>query len=402
MTHYPQLFVTFIADEIQALEARGVRVFPVAMNAPAPGDVAGAHERAERDRTFYLKAQGGRRVLPALSRAVLASPAGVAVTLWRAVRTAGADLAAMLWRVFHVVEALLVWDHCRRNGVRHIHAHFGLTPATIAWFASAFGNRAGGGWTWSFTIHGFQDFVNEREAALAAKAASASHVVCVSDFTRSQLMRITPPEQWGKFHVVRCGIDLARFAFEPRARLAAVPTVVVVGRLSPEKGGGVLLEALGGLRADGVAAVVEFVGDGEARPALEAQAARLGIADRVRFLGALHPSEVPARLRQADVFCLPSFAEGLPVSIMEAMAVGTPVVTTYISGIPELAVDGETALVVPAGNARRLADALARLLGNDDLRLRLVHAARRRVEADHALPRNARMLDELLASAVRP
>lgn len=402
LANYPQLCATFIADEIRALEGRGIRVFPVAMNSPAPGDLAGARERQERDRTYYLKAQGPWRVLVALLRALGTSPTGLASTAWLGIRTARSDARAALWRIFQVVEAVLVWDHARRTGARHLHAHFGLAPATIAWFACTFGNRAGGRWTWSFTIHGFQDFVNEREAALALKAASASYVVCVSDFTRSQLMRVAPPPHWDRLHVVRCGIDLDRFGFTPSLRLPTRPTILVVGRLSAEKGHGVLLEALGLLRQAGVDATVELAGDGELRRDLEAQAARLGVSDRVRFLGGLHPSEIPERLRRADVLCLPSFSEGLPVSIMEAMAVGTPVVTTYVGGIPELAVHGETALVVPAGNAGRLADALGRILRDEELRRRLVHQARRRVELQHALPETARRLEALLAPRAGP
>jgi glycosyltransferase involved in cell wall biosynthesis len=162
----------------------------------------------------------------------------------------------------------------------------------------------------------------------------------------------------------------------------------------------VLLDALGLLRQAGTDAIVEFAGDGGFRADLEAQAAQLGVADRVRFLGGLHPSEISGRLGRADVFCLPSFSEGLPVSIMEAMAVGTPVVTTHIGGIPELAVDGETALLVPAGNAAHLAGALAKVLENDVLRRQMVEAARRRVERQHSLPENARLLEALLTEAV--
>jgi glycosyltransferase involved in cell wall biosynthesis len=400
LTNYPQLFATFIADEIQALEARGFLVHPIAMNSPTSSDLSGAHERAERDRTFYLKARGPWSVLLALSRALLASPLGLARTMWSGVRTAEFDLKAALWRVFHTIEAILVWDHCRSVGVRHVHAHFGLTPSTIAWLACTFGNLAGGRWTWSFTIHGYQDFVNEREAALAVKAESARHIVCVSAFTRSQIMRISDPLHWEKFHVVRCGIDLDRFTYAPSDQISGVPKIVVVGRLSAEKGHGVLLEALSLLRRDGTDAMVEFAGDGGYRSDLEAQAVRLGVADRVRFLGGLHPSEIPEHLRRADIFCLPSFSEGLPVSIMEAMAVGIPVVTTYIGGIPELAVNGETALVVPAGSPEHLAAALARLLQDDDLRQRMVREARRRVEALHSLPKNARMLEALFVAAL--
>lgn len=402
VTHYPQLTHTFIVDEMEALMARGVEVLPVAMNFPLPTEITGEHEARERDRTFYLKAQRPGRVLRTLWGASWTSPVGLVRVLMLAIGTAGFDLKLAVWRVFHVVEAILAWDHCRRHGVSHLHAQFGLAPATIAWFACEFGNRAGGRWTWSFTIHGFHDFVNERETALRPKAASASYVVCVSSFTRSQLMRLSAPEMWEKFHVIRCGIDLDRFVFAPRRELAKVPVIVLVGRLSPEKGHAVLLEALSRLRRDGLDAILEFVGPGEIGPDLLARADRLGVSDSVRLLGGLHSSQIPARLREGDVFCLPSFAEGLPVSIMEAMAVGIPVVTTFIGGIPELAVDEETALVVPAGDADSLARALARILRDDDLRWRLVHNARRRVEAHHSLDTNVQRLEALLLSRGAP
>jgi glycosyltransferase involved in cell wall biosynthesis len=316
----------------------------------------------------------------------------------RALRSAGWDLEGLTWRAFHIAEAMLVREHCRRNGIGHLHAQFGQATATVAWLAHELDAVIGdGSLTWSFTIHGFQDFVNERQTRLDLKAASAQFVVCVSDFTRSQLMRVTGPDDWERFHVIRCGIDFDRFAFAPRPRVAHRPVVCTVGRLSAEKGHNVLLDALARLRASGCDVDVHLIGDGEHRAAIEEHARRAGVLDAVRFFGELPPDEVARHLSRADVFCLPSFAEGLPVSIMEAMAVGTPVVTTYVSGIPELAVDRDTAMVVPAGNVKRLAYALSSLLTDEPLRETLVTNALRRVRAQHDLHDNVAELASLFA-----
>ena len=399
-THYPQLAQTFVANEIAELRSLGFDVVPFSLNAPAASDVGDAAGALERDRTVYIKQAGVMAVLRAVLRTVGPNPVGTTRFVLASIRGVGLDLKAMLWRAFHLGEAMFVRDYCRRNRIGHLHAQFGQATATIAWLAHELDAIvADGSLQWSFTIHGFQEFVNEDRSQLDRKAASASFVACVSDFTRAQLMRLTPPESWEHIHVVRVGIDFAAFTYAPRCSLRDPATVLAVGRLSTEKGHSVLIDALAQLRAAGSRVEVELVGDGDHRSGIEEHARRRGVFDAVRFLGALAPDEVARRLELADVFCLPSFAEGLPVSIMEAMAIGTPVVTTYVSGIPELAIDRETAMVVPAGNADALAYALASLLADDELRSRLVANALRRVRERHDLHVNVRRLALLLVGA---
>jgi colanic acid/amylovoran biosynthesis glycosyltransferase len=404
LTHYPRVAQTFIAREIDDLEAAGWTVHPLSINPVIDSDLDATGGREKAAATFYIKSAGATTALRAIWRAARRSPGGFVRLAWRAVRTAGTDPKAMLWRLFHLAEGAVVWDHCRTGPVRHLHAHFGQTPATIAWFAAEVGNLGaasapGERWTWSFTIHGFQDFVNERDARLDLKARHAAFVVCVSDFTRSQLMRVSDPSCWDRFAVVRCGIDLR--AFSPRAqRPPSDPVrIVTVARLSPEKGHVVLLEALRLLTDRGLRAEVEMIGSGEFRDHVAAHADRLGIGEQVHLVGELEPPEVIEHLRSADIFCLPSFAEGLPVSIMEAMAIGVPVVSTYISGIPELAVHQRTALTVPAGSATALAEALAELIDDPGLGDRLAKAARLEVEEHHSSPTNVARLADLLARA---
>lgn len=397
MTHYPRVALTFIAGEIDALERRGMRIEPFAMNLPS-GEDLGSHDlRRRRDRTTYLKESWSAALL-ALAEHILKHPIKSSLLAIKAVSSAKWDLALMARRLSHLVQAARLAKLCTSAGARHIHAHFGQAPATIAWFACILMNfRSNAPVTWSFTIHGFQDFVDEAVARLDLKAHSAAFVVCVSDFTRSQLCRITPPNLWDGFHVIRCGIDLKQFALRPARPLPTQPRIVMVGRLSSEKGQLILLQAVAQLVSDGLKAELLLIGDGPLKGALEQEVIRLGLGDRVALRGELAPAEVNEELRKADIFCLPSFAEGLPVSIMEAMAIGVPVVSTFIGGIPELAKDGKTALTVPAGNVEALAEALKRMIADHVLRQNMIVAAREEVEEYHDRDRNAGQIAPLFA-----
>ena len=210
----------------------------------------------------------------------------------------------------------------------------------------------------------------------------ADLVVCISDFTRAQLMRIAEPEDWSKISIVRCGIDFDAFPVRAPRAPGETPVVVTVARLSREKGLLVLVEAIARLRAENVPVTARIIGHGPFRPQIEAAVARLGVSDAVELTGPMPPEEVALALRDADVFCLPTFFEGLPISIMEAMAIGVPVVTTFVGAIPELVVDGETGWLVPAGNAELLADAIRDALSSPD-REQVVKAASERVRRRH-------------------
>ena len=398
MTHYPRVALTFIAGEIDAVERRGITIHPFAMNMPSDIDLGSEVSRARRDRTTYLKASWPRAI-GAFFRQALRHPLAMTRLVGRALSISGWDVDLAVRRTAHLIEAALLAQESSRRGVKHIHAHFGLAPATIAWFASDIMNlgqseRVG----WSFTIHGFHDFVDDAEARLDLKAAAAAFVVCISDFTKSQLCRITHPQYWDRFQVVRCGIDLEKFAFRSERALAEKPRIITVGRLAAEKGQLILLQAIAALSANGIEADLELVGDGPLKAWIEGEISRLHLHDRVSLTGELSAEEVKARLHEADIFCLPSFSEGLPVSIMEAMAIGVPVVSTLIGGIPELAIDGKVALTVPAGNVEALAGALGRMISDETFRQSAVRLARERVGQFHDREKNAGQLASLMSA----
>jgi len=400
MTHYPRVALTFISGEIDAMERKGVSILPIALNLPDPADLKSEEALARQARTQYLKSSAWQLGW-ALIGAFLAHPVAMTRVLLIAVRSARWDLALIIRRLAHLCYASLTVRHCRTHSIRHLHAHFGQTPATIAWLACEILNRTSAEKTsWSFTIHGFQDFVDDAVARLDLKAASAAFIICISDYTKSQLCRVTDPKYWNRFHVVKCGIDLQ--AFPERAVQAdrSVPRIISVARLSPEKGHVILLEALWMLRDQGVTCELQIVGAGPFEDSIRSEAARLGLGGLVSYTGELPPDTVSKLLADADIFCLPSFSEGLPVSVMEAMAVGVPVVSTWISGIPELAINEVTALAVPASNAPALATALKRLATDKALRTRLAHNARAEVERMHDIRANSEKLFSLFQSVL--
>lgn len=395
-THYPSVSHTFIQGEIAALERRGIEVLPVALNPAAPADLLTPLDEQEQRRTFYVKGVARSQMARTFAAAALRHPGPFLLGLLRAVRSGGFDAGRAAKSVAQFLEGVLVWDHARRHGSSAIHAHFGQAPASVAAQAAAFGTAVGPErWTWTLTVHGWHEFATEDTSQLRAKLADADGVVAISDFTRAQLLRIGPRDLRARLEVVRCGIDLDAFPRRGTDTVGEPPVAVVTARLSAEKGHAVLLEALALLRRSGTDLRVRVIGSGPLRDDLAADAERLGVADLVDLLGALPPAEVARELRAADLFCLPTFAEGLPVSIMEAMASGVPVVTTYVSGIPELVVHGETGWITPAGNVEALADALRSAIGSPD-RPAVVAAARAAVEARHDRRPNAIELEALL------
>ena len=250
-----------------------------------------------------------------------------------------------------------MWAWMERRGVRHIHVHHANVSSDVALLATRFANAAGSAphWTWSITIHGPTELLDVEGHKLRAKVADAARVVCTSDFAHSQVASLTAPGDLAKVVTVRCGVDVERFAPRAEPRPGGGPLeLLCVAALSRRKGHRVLLEAL--REVEGVR--LTLAGDGPERAALEALARELGVADRVRFLGAVAHDDVPGLYRESDAFCLPSFAEGLPTVLMEAMACCLPVVATNVMGTAELVEDGVSGLVVAPARPDRIAGAL--------------------------------------------
>ncbi|MBS1884101.1 MAG: glycosyltransferase family 4 protein, partial [Actinobacteria bacterium] len=339
------------------------------------------------------------RLLRANEKALVRSPGAYLGALRRSLGLSS-PLAPrdLLWRAFYFVEGVALWGECHSHQIRHIHAHHANAAADVAMVAADLGTRIEpeAPWTWSFTMHGPTEFYDRRHYLLAEKARDALFVACISDFARGQLMAISRPEDWPRFEVVHVGIPLAEFT--PAGDGAAPdgdPRILVLGRLDSVKGQAVLLEAFAGLIGGGRRAALEVAGAGGSLAELEAEATRLGIAERVDFLGPVSQARLRELYERTTIFCLPSFAEGVPVVLMEAMAMEVPVVTTRITGIPELVEDGATGILVRPGRVDQVEQALADLLDDPGLRARLGKAGRAKVAAEFDVEKTAARLLEI-------
>jgi colanic acid/amylovoran biosynthesis glycosyltransferase len=397
---YPAVSHTFILREVEALRRQGAEISTFSIRRTPPDQLlAEADRRADETTTSILPA-GWARLLVAHLRCFARGPRGYFSTLRSALHLGPPGPRGRLWQLFYFAEAVILWSECEKRGIRHLHVHLANAAADLALIATRLGNAADPWqpWSWSFTMHGPTEFYDLRHFRLAEKVREARFVVCISDFARSQLMGLSDPDTWDRLHVVHVGVPVGQFTPTGELPAGQPPTVLYVGRLVPEKGQAVLLEAVARMAAEGQDLSVKLVGEGQLRPQLERMAERLGIADRVLFLGAVGQEQIRALYEEAAIFCLPSFAEGVPVVLMEAMAMELAVVTTRIAGIPELIGDGVDGLLVAPGRADQLAQALSRLIADPELRRRLGADGREKVLREFDTEETAAQLYALFSS----
>lgn len=385
---YPRATDTFILREVQGLRALGLDVVTCSVRTTGPEHHVGPEQKAEAAATFKLldAAKNPARLIKAHLRA-LRQPGRYFRALRLAVRTSPPGLRNLLYQLFYFAEAAVLADHLHSAGVTHLHNHIAKSSCTVAMITSAIS-----GIPYSFSLHGPDIFFEPHHWRLDAKIETASFVACISDFCRSQAMIFGARDHWNKLHIIHCGVEPERYAKGPRPDS---PTLLFVGRLAAVKGVPVLFEALQSVIEQHPDVRLHLIGDGPERARLEKQASDMGLADHLTFLGYQSQAAVAEALSSTDIFVLPSFAEGVPVVLMEAMAAEVPVVTSRIAGVPELVSDGESGLLVPPGAPGPLAAALNRLLADPDLRARMGAAGRAKVAAEFASATEAAKLKTL-------
>lgn len=392
MSHYPAVSHAFVLREVEHLRATGLEVDTLSIHRAAAADLLSDADRAAAATTTSVLPTNAGTLIGAHLEALVRAPRRYFSTLARALRTGAPGLRERLWHLFYFGEAMILLRHCRRAGITHVHAQFADSATDVAMLIAHYrGDKC----TWSLAVHGSVEFYNVDKYALTEKIEDARFAVGISDFGRSQLMRLSDSSRWDHIHVVRCGVDLA--VYEPPAERSGRDDgaeILFVGRLLHGKGLSLLFEAVAELRQRGLDVTVTVVGDGPARAEVE------NAADWVRFLGSVGQDDLLAHYAAADLFCLPSFAEGIPVVAMEAMAMELPVVTTRVMGIPELVEDGIQGLLVPPGRADALTNALERLVRDPELRRRLGAAGREKVRADYDVARSAAAMRSVLAAEI--
>jgi glycosyltransferase involved in cell wall biosynthesis len=277
-----------------------------------------------------------------------------------------------------------------------LHVHFGNAGASVGVLVKQLS-----GCHLSYTIHGPDEFDDVPGQQLAFKMHAADAVVCISQFARSQLMRISSPADWPKFTVCRLGVDASVFQVAPRNGAAAVPQLVSIGRLTPAKGQVLLVQACAQLRQRGVPFHLTMVGDGPDRARVEAEIATHQLQAHIRLTGSLTQQGVRADLARADAFVLPSLAEGIPVVLMEAMASYVPCISTPVNGIPELIEHGHTGLLATPGDVDSLVTQLSLLCTRADLRQSMALAAYAKVTGHFDLFANVRALGRVFSQFAR-
>jgi glycosyltransferase involved in cell wall biosynthesis len=390
ISRYPAISHTFILREIRELRRLGVEIYPVSVNPPdRPVSQLSEEERIEAATTVCLKSMASAQMAGAMWRTLTAHPAGLLAGLQLAFRLGGTDPKAIAKRLFYLAEAVLTGDFLRREQLPHLHVHFATPAATVALFV-----KEVFGIPFSMTVHGPDEFYDVTAHHLPEKIAAASFICTIGSFCRSQLMKLSAPEHWSKMEVSPLGVDPQLFRPRPVYKDEHF-RILCLGRLVAAKGQAVLLDAVRLLVRQGRPVLATFAGDGPDRERLETMAREYGVTEHVAFLGAVNPESVRDLYAATDAFVLPSFAEGIPVVLMEAMAMEVPCVTTVVNGIPELITSGESGLLVSPSDAAQLADAIETLIANPALRQSLGKAGRRKVTASYDLVRNVARLHNI-------
>lgn len=390
VNQYPKISHSFIRREILALERQGYKVQRLAMRG-WKDELRDEEDVRERAVTRYVLQDGAVAMAMDVVRMAVKRPVRFAKALALACKIGLRADRPLPLHLIYLAEACRIVPWMAAHGARHLHAHFGTNSTEVAMLASMLGGPA-----YSFTVHGPEEFDKPELLWLGEKIRRSAFVVAVSSFGRSQLFRWAAYADWAKVQVVHCGIDPGFHAVPPRPSPAA-PRLVCVGRLCEQKGQMLLVRAVQAVVAKGIPIHLVLAGDGEMRGEIETLIAANNLGSHISITGWINGDQVREEMLSARAMVLPSFAEGLPVVVMEAMALRRPVLTTYIAGIPELVRHGETGWLFPAGDVDALAAALEACLAAPPEQLEAMgEAGHQRVLARHAVDTEAAKLAQLM------
>ncbi|CAM2065582.1 Glycosyltransferase family 4 protein [Sulfidibacter corallicola] len=389
-SQYPAISHTFINREIEQIEAQGIKVHPFTMN---PGQVlAGGteFEKAQLEITYCLKKQNIFSVLQAQVSQFLRAPIGYLGGLFYAIKLQQGRPRDTLWAIFHFIEAAMLARQMRKRGLKHVHVHFGGSEASIALYACrAFGT------TYSFTLHGPDVFYRIAAINLPEKIRNAKFVVCISNFARGQAIRLVGVRDLDKFPIVHCGVDPDRYTPEGKEPDKDVFQIVCTGRLTPTKGQALLVMACKQLKDEGRQFQCKLIGGGDEAADLQRMVNELDLGDRVILTGPLPQDGVLDALKRAHLFVLPSFAEGVPVVLMEAMSMEIPSVSTRVGGIAELIDSGQNSYLIHSGDPDGLADILRQAMDRPEELARIGKAARAFIKEEFDIRTNGTKLAKI-------
>ncbi|MEG3842554.1 glycosyltransferase family 4 protein [Microcoleus sp. herbarium14] len=394
VNQYPKVSHSFVRREVAAVETCGLKVARFSIRSCESELVDGA-DKLEQELTKVILGIGVKGLVLALLRVALTKPARFLEALRLTFKVGWHSERGIILHLAYLAEACVLLNWFAEQGIAHVHAHFGTNSTTVAMLC-----RVLGGPTYSFTVHGPEEFDKATLLSLEDKIQRSTFVAAVSSFGKSQLFRWCDRTLWSKIHVIHCGVDAA-FLVHPHVPIPAAPRLVCIGRLSEQKGHLLLLEAAHLLAVEGLDFKLVFVGDGPLRSEIEQQIAQLKLQNHIEITGWASSEQVREQLLASRAMVLPSFAEGLPVVIMESLALNRPVISTYVAGIPELVEPGVCGWLVPPGSAEVLAIAMRAALEAPLEKLEeMGKAGAERVAQQHNVDLEAKKLVALFESAL--
>lgn len=394
VNQYPKVSHTFIRREILALERLGLVVQRFALRG-WDEELFDAEDLHERDITQYVLREGLVRLILAIGSILVTRPRQFIAALVLATRMGRRADRPLPYHWVYLAEACMIAVWIRQSGAVHLHAHFGTNSAEVAMLVATLAETP-----YSFTVHGPEEFDRPQCIGLAEKVRRAAFVVAISSYCRSQIFRWIDHSHWDKVHVVHCGLDAA-FRNYVASSSSSAARLVCVGRLCEQKGQLLLIAAARIVHDRGGSFELVLAGDGEMRSTVEELVRKLSLERHVRITGWISGEQVRHEILQARALVLPSFAEGLPVVIMEAMALRRPVLSTYVAGIPELVVDGKSGWLFPAGDVECMAAAMLACLAAPQTQLEAMGAsAQGRVLARHDIDFEAAHLSRLIRQTI--
>ncbi len=394
VNQYPKVSHSFVRREVAAVESCGMKVARFSIRS-CESELVDEADKLEQELTKVILGIGVKGLVLALLRVALTKPARFLEALRLTFKVGWHSDRGIILHLAYLAEACVLLNWFAEQGIAHVHAHFGTNSTTVAMLC-----RVLGGPTYSFTVHGPEEFDKATLLSLEEKIKRSTFVAAVSSFGKSQLFRWCDRTLWSKIHVIHCGVDAA-FLAHPHVPIPAAPRLVCIGRLNEQKGHLLLLEAANLLAVAGLDFKLVFVGDGPLRSDIEKQIAQYGLQKHIEITGWASSDQVREQLLASRAMVLPSFAEGLPVVIMESLALNRPVISTYVAGIPELVEPGVCGWLVPPGSAEVLAVAMRAALEAPLEKLEeMGKAGAERVARQHNVDLEAKKLVALFESAI--
>jgi len=397
-SRYPAISHTFILREVRSLRNQGLFINVASINNPdRPLQQLTQEEKEEANNTYFVKNHGIKGALSTHLTMLIHHPKHYLSGFLLSLRLGGLNLPKLKLCILYFVEAIMIGQWMKKTQSKHLHVHFASQAATVGMITKQIFPIS-----LSYTVHGPDEFYDVSVHSLKEKIKYADFIICIGYFSRSQMMKLSDYKYWNKLEIAPLGVDPLLFAPVTQENENDETEIICVGRLTPAKGQHILISAIKQLADKEKNIKLRIIGDGPDRRSLEKQVKQFNLQDNIIFEGAVNQDKIRQLYAKADIFVLASFAEGIPVVLMEAMAMEIPCISTNITGTPELIRNDIDGILVPASDETKLADAIESLIDNATLRIKLGKAGRQRVIEKYNLDPNIDRLAKIFLKRLYP